>query len=242
MIFYIAIWSSILNNCVNKMPHKILVKKLILCFISLLVIAIANGQVKRSIYIPKNRTDADTAYYYRWLRKVKNEVGLVGIINTPDTFYLRFWEAGRFIEIWTDAQNTLKGLITFYARRLEDKKHQAQLFSNKCIMDDADAKTIYQQYSQQNIGSLASSEEVEGYPIAGKDGIEYLFEICNGNHYAFKDYWSPSLYAEGIAEAKAVNNFVSKVDDIINGNKNYRGPKLPKGEYNTDGFGIMIVK
>src|SRR6185437_5001254 len=103
-------------------------KKLLLCFTSLLIIATVNGQVKRSVYIPKNRTDADTAYYYRWLKGIKNEVGLSSIINTSDTFYLRFWEAGRFIEIWTDAQNTLKGQITFYARRLKIKSIRHSYF------------------------------------------------------------------------------------------------------------------
>jgi len=233
-------YRSILYN--KGIAYLYPMKKLILCFVSLLLIAAVNGQVKRSVYIPKNRTNADTAFYYRWLNKIKQEIGIPNIINIPDTFYLRFWEAGRFIEIWTDAQNTLKGQVSFYARRLEDKKHPAQLFSNKCIMDDADARDIYAAYTQQNIGSVASSEEVEGYPIAGKDGEEYLFEICSGKKYTFKDYWSPSSYVQSIPEAKAIQDFVAKVDDIINGNKNYRGLKLPKGEYNNDGFGTMIVK
>jgi len=216
--------------------------------IYLLFASSAFGQTK-IINIPtyKNyQNQTDTTLWFRWKDSLAKQLNLSNLQTSSDIFHFRFWTDIQAVDIWTTDGNSYFGTVTNYAQRYNQKLYRKgiyqvdKVFSNKINLDSSKARNIFNLLDTLNIVGIPTDDKIKGWQ-QGFDGIEYIIETSNKRQYDFKTYWTPSLFADTLMEAKQIQTLVDKLFNDFKIGSYYDKLKLPDGNYKRDGIqGVKI--
>ncbi len=216
--------------------------------IYLLFAGSAFGQNK-IINIPTYRnhqSQTDTTLWFKWKYSLAEKLNLSNLQTSNDIFHFRFWTEIQAIDIWTVDRSKYFGTVTNYAQRYNRKLYNKgiyqvdKVFSNKINLDSFKAKTIFNLLDTLNIVSIPTDDKIKGWQ-KGFDGTEYIIETSNKRQYDFKTYWTPSMFADTLMEAKQIQTLVDKLFKDFKIGSYYDKLKLPDGNYKRDGIqGVKI--
>lgn len=220
-------------------------------FISIFYLLIAGyvfGQTK-IINIPifrNNQNLTDTSLWFKWKYSLAEKLSLSNLQTSNDTFHFRFWTDIQAVDIWTIDHNIYFGTVTNYAQRYNRKLFNKgtyqvdKIFSNKIQLDSSIARQIFYLLDTLNIENIPTDGKIKGWQ-QGFDGTEYIIETSNKRQYDFKTYWTPSMFADTLIEAKKIQIFVDKLYKDFKLSSYYNKLKLPEGNYKRNGIqGVKI--
>ena len=220
-------------------------------FISIIYLLFAGsifGQIK-IINIPtyKNyQNQTDTTLWFKWKYSLAEKLSLSNLQTSNDTFHFRFWTDIQALDIWTIDNSTYFGTVTNYAQRYDRKLYKKgiyqvdKVFSYKLNLDGSKARQIFHLLDTLNIVNIPTDAKIKGWQ-QGFDGTEYIIETSNKKQYDFKTYWTPSMFADTLIEAKQVQTLVDKLFKDFKIGSYYDKLKLPEGNYKRNGIqGVKI--
>jgi hypothetical protein len=217
--------------------------------IYLLCAGSAFGQTK-IINIPtyKNyQNQIDTTLWFKWKDSLAEKLNLSNLQTSNDIFHFRFWTDIQAVDIWTTDSSTYFGTVTNYAQRYNRKLYSKgiyqidKVFSNKINLDSSKARKIFNLLGTLNIVNIPTDDKIKGWQH-GFDGTEYIIETSNKSQYDFKTYWTPSLFADTLIEAKQIQTLVDRLFNDFKIGSYYDKLKLRDGNYKRDGIQGMKIQ
>jgi hypothetical protein len=204
------------------------------------------SQEKKSIEIPTFQTQTDTSPLFLSTNKLRQQINLPDLRESKDSFHFRFWTDIQAIDIWTTGKGIYQGSITNYAQRYNEKlprhgKYEVdKVFSNHFALDTVIARRIFNMLETLSIITIPTDDKIKGWK-QGFDGIEFLIETSSPITYSFKTYWTPSVFADSIAEAKKIQILASGLFEHFRLGKYYQKLKIQNGHYKRNGItGIYV--
>ena len=192
------------------------------------------------------QNQVDTTLWFKWKFALAEKLELLNLQTSRDTFHFRFWTDIQALDIWTIDGSSYFGTVTNYAQRYDRKLYKKgiyqvdKVFSNKINLDSSKARQIYVLLDSLKIASIPTDDKIKGWQ-QGLDGTEYIIETSDKTHYDFKTYWTPSVFADKLIEAKQIKTFVDKLFGEFKIGSYYATLKLPEGNYKRDGIqGVKI--
>jgi len=188
----------------------------------------------------------DTILWFKWKYSLAKKLELPNLQTSNDPFHLRFWTDIQAVDIWTIDHKIYFGTITNYAQRYDSKLFKKgtyqvdKIFSNRIQLDSSIARKIFYLLDTLNIVNIPTDDKIKGWQ-QGFDGTEYIIETLNERQYDFKTYWTPSIFADTLIEAKQIQTLVDKLYKDFKLSSYYDKLKLPKGNYKRNGIqGVKI--
>ncbi len=192
------------------------------------------------------QNQTDTTLWFKWKSLLAEKLALSNLQTSTDLFHFRLWTDIQAIDIWTADHKIYFGTITNYAqrynRKLFDKgKYEIdKVFSNKIQLDSFEARQIFEIVDTLNILNIPTDNKIKGWQ-KGFDGTEYIIETSNQRQYDFKTYWTPSMFADTLIEAKEIQTLVDKLFKDFKIASYYDKLKLPERNYEREGIqGVRI--
>ena len=178
--------------------------------------------------------NGDTSLWFKKKQKEMKKMELSNLTISSDTLHFRFWTIIQVVDIWTKDFKTFNGVfLNHTVNTTNNKKNPDKIYFNKTPIDTATARIIYNLFADNLIFQIPSDKKIKGWEKR-EDGEEFLIEYSTNTFYAFKEYWSPSVYKE-IKDAVIIDKLVKKMNSILNFDKNWNKfiHSLPKGCYRT---------
>jgi hypothetical protein len=220
--------------------------KIALLFALLLCGYLGHGQPAKAISIPTYGSQADTSFYFKADRALSQKIQLQDLQTSGAAWYFRIWTSQQVLDIWTLDNSLYFGAVTSYAQHYDDKLFQQgcrqidTILFKRTYLPSNKAKRIFELVDSLSIPSIPSDNQIAGWRD-GLDGIEYRIEISSSNSYAYKNYWSPYVFADTLWEAHHIQLLVDKLDTCFDLATYTKPMKLLPGHYQHDGVeGVQI--
>ncbi len=192
----------------------------------------AKAQIKQAIDIPVTINydqKKDTSLWFKWKTELAKELQLEDLLESTDSFHLRFWTNLQALDIWSADNLSYKSVITNFAEQLKEGSNVTEkVYHDQIRLEQVQTAEIIHRINELQITSVPSDQKIKGWPQNGLDGYEYCVEISTANSYSFKTYWSPSSLT-ALPEAKRIQDFADFLFSKIRMADWYKKLKLPAG-------------
>lgn len=161
--------------------------------------------------------DSDITFLYGYYNTLGNKIKVDTARNINKEFFFRFWDGYKAIEI-IKSNSEIEGNIIFFVQQYKRKK-EGRIYSKHEPLTKANADKIYQLIVNYKLLELPTDDQIKGWEH-GLDGITYVTEYADKNHYSFKPYWTPDAHNE-LVEAKQLLSFINEISQIQEINEKY---------------------
>lgn len=175
----------------------------------------------RDKHLPKANSNDSLSFWYKWVQKSENELGLQSIVASPYSFHFRLsGTGGEIVDVWQQ-DSIWHGCFTKWVRdatEAEDTTFKYQLVGTRYLkkyqLSSTQAAVAGSLIRSSGICQLPSDEHIKGW-IQGLDGREVIIQYSEKADYYLKNYWTPS-FQHGLSEALLLQHFEDKLNEIIN--------------------------
>ena len=160
------------------------------------------GQNK-SVYNVLSLT-GDTTFWFKYQQIVINELSLIKLDSSSNSFYFRIWKPNQVIDIFRNDNGTYSGQLTMWTSEYvsQKEKHTNRTLIFKIVIPTDTVILMAGLINSSTILNLPTDNLIKGWK-QGFDGITYITEFSTKKQYSFKTYWTPEIQ-DTLKEAQLV--------------------------------------